>query len=169
MKSQLDKIVQAKKSDIPDMCQVHKTVWLNTYATDSFGLSPSDILTKDFDSLAKIQKWQNLLEDYNYKLWLAKVDHQIVGFCGARRGDHENDFSVVYILPEFQRRGIGQKFAQKVLAWFGTEKPVKVEVASKNLTAIDFYHKLGFTDIQSGDPVLLTNGKKIDITKMYKQ
>ena len=161
------KISVAKISDIPEMCQVHKRVWLDTYTAKVCGLCQTDILNKDFDSPKKIGKWKYSLEDANYRIWVAKAGNKIVGFCGGRIGDHENDFSVIYILPDFQHMGIGKKFAQKVLKWFGSSKPTAVEVAKCNEKAINFYKKLGFSEPKPIDPTILTNGKRIEIVKMY--
>jgi guanylate kinase len=163
------RIVEAKAADIPEMCAIHKQIWLTTYAGDACGLSEADVLSKDFDSPIKINKWQSSLDDDNYKLWLAKDDRKIVGFCGAKKGEHENDFSVVYILPEYQRKGIGQAFAQKVFNWLGFEKPIMIELASCNKPALQFYEKLGFTDPQIVEPLILNSGKQIEIIKMIKR
>lgn len=162
-------ITEAKPDDIAEMCSVHKTAWLSTYAGDNCGLSENDVLSKDFDSPIKIKKWQDSLDDDNYKLWLAKDKEKIVGFAGAKKGEHENDFSVVYILPEYQRKGIGQAFAAKVFTWLGSEKPIKIELASCNKQAMNFYEKLGFTDPKTIEPLILNNGKKVEIIKMTKR
>lgn len=160
------KIVEAEALDIPEMCAIHKQIWLATYAGDACGLSESDILSKDFDSPMKINKWQSSLDDENYKLWLAKDNDKIVGFAGAKKGEHENDFSVVYILPEYQRKGIGQTFARKVFAWLGTEKPIQIELANCNKSALKFYEKLGFTNPKITEPLILKSGKQIEIIKL---
>ena len=161
------KITTATKKDIPEICRVHKTAWLATYATDIFGLSQSDILTKDFDSPAKINNWHDSLDDDNFKLWVATIDKQIIGFCGGKKLNSHNDFSVVYILPEHQRKGIGKALAKAALNWLIEDKPLKVEVAKENKNAISFYKSLGFGKELPSNPVILTNGKKIDIIKMY--
>lgn len=163
------RIVEAETQDIPEMCAIHKQIWLATYTGDSCGLSEADILSKDFDSPAKINKWQSSLDDENYKLWLAKDGTKIVGFCGAKKGEHENDFSVVYILPNYQRKGIGQAFATKVFAWLGTEKPIQIELANCNKPALNFYEKLGFKDPKVAEPLILNNGKQIEIIKLTKR
>ena len=163
------RIAEAQARDIPEMCAIHKQIWLATYAGEACGLSEADILSKDFDSPVKINKWQNSLDDENYKLWLAKDGTKIVGFCGAKKGERENDFSVVYILPDYQRKGIGQAFAQKVFDWLGTEKPIQIELASCNKPALNFYEKLGFTNQKVTEPLILNSGKQIEIIKLTKR
>ncbi|MEI6040119.1 MAG: GNAT family N-acetyltransferase [Candidatus Berkelbacteria bacterium] len=163
------KIVEAQAQDIPEICSVHKIVWLSTYTGEDYGLNESDILSKDFDSPIKINKWRSTLEDENYKLWLAKDGTKIVGFGGAKKGEHENDFSVIYILPEYQRKGIGQAFANKVFAWLGIDKPIQVELISCNKQALVFYEKLGFTDPRITEPLMFNNGKKVELIKMTKR
>lgn len=159
------KICTIKKSEIPKMCAIHKRVWLNTYDTPQYNLDQTDILSKDFDSPIKINKWKATLESDSYKIWVAKINQEIVGFCGGRKGDSENDFSIIYILPEYQHLGIGRSFAEKILAWL-KDKPITVEVAQKNSQAIKFYKKLGFQDFGFAEPTILKSGKRIKIKKM---
>jgi len=162
------KISAIKKSEIPEMCKIHKESWIATYGQPEYDLTEQDILTKDFDSPAKINKWKKSLENDSYKIWVAKADNKIVGFCGARRGDEENDFSIIYILRSHQHLGIGKAFAQEVFKWLKEDRPITVEVAVKNAQAINFYKKLGFTEIGLIDPTILVNGKRIEIIKMIK-
>lgn len=160
------KIQKIKKQEIPAMCEVHKISWLATYTPEIYGLNEKEILAKDFDSPIKVNKWKSSIESDTYRLWVAKDGDKIVGFCGGRKGDNENDFSVVYILPAYQRMGIGRRFADEILKWFGKEKNIVVEVATKNTQAICFYQKIGFGDLQVSDAVILPFGSRIETVKL---
>lgn len=148
------------------MCEVHKVSWLATYTAEIYGLNEKEILAKDFDSPQKINKWKTSVQSDTYRIWIAKDGEKIVGFAGGRKGDNENDFSVVYILPEYQRMGIGKRFAQEILKWFGKEKDIVVEVAAKNSQAINFYQKIGFGDLQKSEAIILPFGSKIETIKL---
>ena len=51
----------------------------------------------------------------------------------------------LYILPDYQGKGIGSACMKRVLADAAAlEKPVRLQVLKVNSRAIDFYHRLGF-------------------------
>lgn len=163
------KIRLAKEKDIVAICKILKKTWLNTYPNKEYGITTRDILRKDFDSDKKITRWKGKLTNKALKMWVAEDGDKIIGFCQAKKGKIKNNFSVIYILPQYQRMGIGQKFATKVFEWLGNQKPITTEVVKYNSAAISFYQKLGFRNpVGVKSPRSLPNGKVLPTIKLTK-
>ena len=69
----------------------------------------------------------------------------MVGMVSAGRTD-ENTIKVyqLYVMPTYQRRGIGSKLMNAAIEYFGAEKVV-LEVEEGNKKGVSFYSKFGFT------------------------
>lgn len=77
---------------------------------------------------------------------IAKDDNKVIGVFRLIKREEVNQLQAIYILPEYQRQGIGHMFWQKALAFFDPSKDTIVQVATYNINAINFYKKLGFID-----------------------
>lgn len=66
---------------------------------------------------------------------------------GLKLSDEVGAIQNVAVLPEYRRRGVGQALVQGALQGFrsaGVQR-VTLEVTSANLTAVNLYHRIGFT------------------------
>jgi ribosomal protein S18 acetylase RimI-like enzyme len=74
------------------------------------------------------------------------VEHsdRIIGLCNAINKEEYNELQVIYILPEYQRLGLGRALWEEAKNIFDSQKDIIVHVASYNNKAINFYEKLGF-------------------------
>ena len=94
-----------------------------------------------------------LLSGYNSIALIARVEGQIVGFViGEIYIDGrvlQGHICTIEILPNFRRRGIGEKLLQEIEELF-KQKKVKasaLEVREDNVPAIELYRKLGYEKI----------------------
>lgn len=91
---------------------------------------------------------ENLIEwtKEGHILYFISVDNEYVGFVHlGSRGCEIDWLEDIFVLPEYQNKGIGTKAIQIV------EEIVKeyseslyIEVASRNIKAIRLYHKIGY-------------------------
>ena len=91
---------------------------------------------------------ENLIEwtKEGHILYFISVDNEYVGFVHlGSRGCEIDWLEDIFVLPEYQNKGIGTKAIQIV------EEMVKqyseslyIEVASRNINAIRLYHKIGY-------------------------
>lgn len=150
------KILKAKPEDVEGIYQVRKITWLDTYPNEDFGIAKKEIeekfieIEKNFNQYLKERKKRLRKKQSKSATWVANIDNQVVGFCMAEKGE-KNKIGAIYILPQFQRKGIGKKLMKKALAWLGKEKDIYVNVVSYNQKAISFYQSLGF--IKTGKTV----------------
>lgn len=143
------KIVKAVPNDASQIQDVYYETWLVTYPNREYGITKDDIEYKFKDRHnpevieTRKQKIKNLP---NNKLFLvAKDKDKIVGVCNLII-DERNQLGSIYVLPEYQGKGIGKMFWQSGLDFFDPNKDIFVQVAVYNTKTIEFYKKLGFCD-----------------------
>ncbi len=153
---------------------IQKEVWLTTYPNKEFGITRNDILVY-FQDKEKTTKWINGVKDAIAKNksrgWTAKVDNKIVGYSFARKNEDKNNIKSLYVLPDYQGQGIGKKLMEEMFKWFGTDKPIVLEVATYNKRAIDFYKSFGFVEKGSinNNVAALSSGIVIPEIEMIKK
>lgn len=79
------------------------------------------------------------------KGWVCEVDGQIVGFAIADL-IVENIWAL-FLLPEFERRGIGRQLQNLMLNWYFSQKDYVWLGTSPNTRAADFYRESGWKEI----------------------
>jgi ribosomal protein S18 acetylase RimI-like enzyme len=62
------------------------------------------------------------------------------------RNKNDNKLRTIYVLPEFQGKGIGKMLWEEAKKFSDSTKDTIVEVATYNINTIEFYKKLGFVD-----------------------
>ncbi|MBN2858583.1 MAG: GNAT family N-acetyltransferase [Candidatus Delongbacteria bacterium] len=143
------KIRKAEMSDAAGIAEVHISSWLTTYR----GIMPDEKLDSlNHESCTK--KWEgNIQRSFEGKeiLLVAELAGRIVGFCGGSPNDDENtkvkyrdDLRVLYILKEFQKRGIGIKLISeyvKIIKAMNINSMI-IWVLEQNDSRL-FYEKLG--------------------------
>ena len=75
---------------------------------------------------------------------MTEADDKVVGTSNIRKEEHVNVVGTIYVLPEYQRNGIGKMLFEKALTWFDAIQDVRIDVATYNTQAIAFYESLGF-------------------------
>ncbi len=143
-------ILVAAPEDALGIKEVQYETWLATYPNQELGITPDDIKDRFRDAFTdeSITKTQERIrsEKGNTRSFVAKANGQTVGFCFCSKSDTKNHLDAIYVLSEFQGKGIGRKFWERALAFFDPEKDIVVELAEYNSSAIAFYESLGFVD-----------------------
>jgi len=140
----------AVPEDARSIREVQYKTWLATYPNEEVGVTVEDIEDRYKDAFTdeNIQKRQKRMLDKteNENYFVAKIDGKVVGFCFATKNKERNQLSAIYILPEFQGRGLGKILWDSVSTFIDTSKDTYVEVVAYNIQAIEFYKRLGFID-----------------------
>ena len=128
--------------DIPEKAAVHAQTWQETYR----GLLPdelNDTITPQFaeDVTRRLTSLRTLV---------AKIDGRIVGYIswsdrcrGHFSVDGAAEVGNLYVLQEFQGRGVGRALLEAALARIG-EQDVILSAFSSNTAALGFYEHIGF-------------------------
>lgn len=129
--------------------EVFDKTWLATYPNEEYGITVDDILDyieKRHKRIkeSKEDRIKNPLKGETFLI--AKIGTKIVGVCRVVVKDDRNQLQAIYILPEYQCKGIGSMFWQEVQKYINPAKDFYVELAVYNKNALEFYKKLGFVD-----------------------
>lgn len=147
----MNKIIyrKAMPEDCYDLAVLKGIVWNTTYK----GIYPDEKLT-GYDAVRNEGIFQNIVSNPNIELYVAVDSDKIVGFmtCGKPYRpfqDFQQEIGLLYILKEYQRRGIGRTFfdiARNQVATSGNTK-FFLSVNRRNFAAQKFYQAMDGTVI----------------------
>jgi ribosomal protein S18 acetylase RimI-like enzyme len=144
------RIENAVPSDAEQITTVYYKTWLDTYPNEEIGITREDIEDSYKDSFTEesIQKNKARIAhgNKNEKRLVAKDGDHVVGVARMIRNENNNQLQTIYVLPEFQRKGIGMMLWNVAKDFCDPTKDILVQVATYNQKAIEFYKKLGFVD-----------------------
>ena len=136
-------IRQATSFDARGIAKVHVDSWRTTYK----GILPDSYLS-NLSYKQRTELWERNSADHgNYIVIAEKEDGQIFGFGTAgkrpkKTQENTGDLTSIYLLEEFQGKGIGKKLFAELFRHFtqlGYEK-VFVEVLEENKTRYFYEH-----------------------------
>jgi len=140
----------ANPEDARGIAEVFYKTWLVTYPNKKVGITVDDIedrFRNSFTEESLAKRAKQIANPAEGKFFfLAKNDDRIVGVCVAVRHPDKNQLQAIYVLPEYQGRGIGRLLWGEAQKYFSADKDTIVQVAIYNTKAIDFYRKLGFAE-----------------------
>jgi GNAT superfamily N-acetyltransferase len=78
--------------------------------------------------------------------WVCEIDGKIIGFSIIDL--HAQNIWALFLLPEYESRGIGKKLHDLMMAWAATKNIASVWLSTDPETrAVGFYRKIGWTEI----------------------
>jgi ribosomal protein S18 acetylase RimI-like enzyme len=142
----------ARSDDAPALGAMHVASWHETYT----GLLPDKMLSS-LSVEARTAAWVKIMQDPpttdSTRIFLAEREGTIIGFgsCGAQRTDslnhkgYDGEVSAIYVLREFQKRGIGARLLHTMSLDLmrGGFNAVALWVLRDNLRARRFYERFG--------------------------
>lgn len=159
-------IHRAQKEDIPGIKTVLAVTWHDTY---SAFLSESSIakVTAEWHSPKVLETEINRASTFQ---GIARsTSAGIVGMVTAHSKDELLIIARLYILPDFQRQGIGGKLIEESYRAFPDVQRVQLDVEEQNSKGRAFYRKLGFREVGiRTDDVAGTKVKSIVLEKHIK-
>ncbi|MHB8652236.1 MAG: GNAT family N-acetyltransferase [Minisyncoccota bacterium] len=143
-------ITTSQKKDAEGIQNVFYKAWLLAYPNTEMGITEADIHEhfKDTFSEESLPEFADRItaEVPNRLILIAKDGDMVIGICRVFIRGNMNQLQAIYILPEYQRKGVGTMLCQKAFDFFDPKKDTVVHVATYNTQAINFYKKLGFID-----------------------
>jgi ribosomal protein S18 acetylase RimI-like enzyme len=143
-------IIKATPEDIVGIQEVFYKTWLDTYPNEEVGITIDDIEDRYKDTFTQevLNKRAEQIANppEGHTLLIAKEDKKVIGLCRIIKSKEQNRLQAIYVLPEYQGKGIGKQLWNEALNFFEKKNAIVVAVASYNKNAINFYKKLGFED-----------------------
>jgi ribosomal protein S18 acetylase RimI-like enzyme len=139
-----------KPEDARAVSEVFYKTWLVTYPNEEHGVSVEDIEERYKDAFTEegIAKRAEKIEHpkEGEVMLVARDRENIVGVCNISQDKEVNHLNAIYVLPEYQGKGVGKLLWQEAQKYFDSVKDTVVEVAVYNDNAIKFYKRLGFEE-----------------------
>ena len=121
---------EATIEDIPQIQIVRNSVTENTLS------DPALVPDKDCEEFMFVRG----------KGWVCEIDKQITGFAIADL--KENNIWALFLLPAFEKQGIGKRLHDMMIDWYFTQTKDNVWLGtSPNTRAERFYRKAGWKEI----------------------
>ena len=140
----------AKAEDSRAVSEVFYRTWLVTYPNKEYGITVDDVEDrfKERHYPESIQKRLNRISHppKGETLLVAKEGSKVIGICRTAIKEEKNQLQAIYILPEYQGKGIGKMLWNEAQVFFDLSKDIFVELAVYNKHAERFYKSLGFID-----------------------
>ena len=118
-----------KNIDYVQLCQVHDQARMQEL-----------IVGNAVDLYAPLEVAVYKEELFSETIYVAALDSQVVGFVAFRK----NELGYIYVLNEFQGRGVGGNLLDTVIPYF--ERPAFLEVFPTNIKAKRLYRSRGFVE-----------------------
>ncbi|HEU5114642.1 MAG TPA: GNAT family N-acetyltransferase [Candidatus Paceibacterota bacterium] len=136
--------------DFPEVTRLYHLTWLETYPNAELGITREliDESYKDAYSPENEKKRRDRVANLpkHEKYVVAVLGKKIVGVADMLVLEDKNKLRTIYVLPEFQGKGVGSALWNAVEKFRDPNKKSVVEVATYNKKAIAFYKKLGFKE-----------------------
>ena len=161
----MEKKIEVQKPTVEDVRGIQEVfykTWLATYPNQEAGITIEDIQEKFKDTFSeevlakRTEKISN--PPVGHSFFVAKEGQSVVGVCNVINDETRNKLSTLYVLPEYQGKGVGSSLWKQAQGAFDPQRDITVEVATYNANAIEFYKKLGFED----------TGKRFEDDKVMK-
>jgi ribosomal protein S18 acetylase RimI-like enzyme len=140
-------IERARPEDAEGVFEVHYRTWLATYPNPKVGVTVDDVEARYADRSPErmTKRRERLMQPPEGTTTLiAREGAKVVGVCDVVAKSDRNQIAMIYVLPEQQRKGIGNMLWEEGKKYVDMTKDTYVEVADYNEQAINFYKKLGF-------------------------
>lgn len=162
------RIRKAELKDAEKIEEIRQKGWLETFPNEEYDITRGDVLSRFENKRRDIAVTKNLIQNSSeYFFWVAEKENEIVGFVKVRKSPYINELRALYILQNYQVKGIGTRLLNKGLEIFRSGK-VYLKVAIFNSHAIKFYEKFGFVKSDRAPDFNLPSGNKIPVIYMIK-
>lgn len=134
--------------DADAVTTVHLQAWRETYT----GIMPESVfVARESKRERRVEMWREIIGGHSpfgdEKAYVAVVDHRVVGWATASGGldddaPYPNQLDGLYVLMEMHGTGIGRALLEAAV---GVEAGAYLWALDREIRAISFYRKMGFT------------------------
>lgn len=134
----------ARLSDLASYTAMVQQTDQKAYTNDSLGLTKECFSEEVFgsDDTQKYLKSKLVCTDKK-QTWVVVAKNIVLGSVTVEYKGKESEMSGFYVLPNYQRMGIGEQLWSRVLE-FSTGKDITLDIYSHNTKTIEIYKKWGF-------------------------
>lgn len=155
---------RAVPDDATAVATIQRLTWQATYPNPALGITAEAIRTRTEGENGeliepKIARWRDTIEKGERPFFVAAVEGRVVGYVAPRVDENgQQRLGSLYVLPEFQGRGVGRSLITEAIASMDRTKDICLHVVPYNEKAVRFYEANGFVmtgrDVSGGVGVL---------------
>ena len=139
-------IRRAVTGDVAGIRAVLAATWRDTYAQFMSEATIAKV-TAEWHSPSRLEA--EVTRPSTYTGVATSTSNEVVGMISAHSQDEVLFVARVYVLPEFQRRGIGERLMNEACRIFPEARRLHLEVEEQNPKGRSFYRKLGFREVET--------------------
>ncbi|HCC04876.1 TPA: hypothetical protein DEP58_01045 [Patescibacteria group bacterium] len=144
------RVCVGEENDAEAIVDVLYKTWLATYPNEDAGITVDDVEDRFIErrSEAGIEKTRKRLREQSddQKTFVVKDGEKVIGVSVVSKDETRNRLIAIYVLPEYQGKGVGKMLWNELQEFFDDDKDIFVELVEYNTSAIAFYTGLGFQD-----------------------
>ncbi len=101
------------------------------------------------DFITDEQLFRSFLQG-SYQMMVALCEERVIGAASVRNGHH---LSLLFVDEAYHRQGIGRALMERLCEYLKNEAGEKCMTLMAAPYAVEFYHKIGFTDVSPEEEV----------------
>ncbi len=137
-------VVNATVNDAAAVQKLLRETWKDTYG-DHLSQETLDEVYKNWQSIEFLTKQ---IENPALYFPLAKDGDEFVGLATTYMPEDTIMMFRLYVLPRYQRKGIGELLLKNVIEHFQGAKKIQLHVEVMNAKGQSFYQKQGFREVK---------------------
>lgn len=141
-----------RQEDLPAVRDVLVRTWHATYDEALGAAKVAEMTARWHSPEALLRQFEEAAGQPDHRIFLvAEQDRQVIATASAHLGPEGRvEISRIYILPDFQRGGLGRRLLHSLLGAFPAARRARLEVEPRNARALAFYRRHGFQPVSSG-------------------
>lgn len=145
-------VTKITENDILELQEIGRKTFSETFSENNTEESMNEYLESSFST----EKLTTELNDKNSEFYFAKINDEVIGYLKLNMGSSQTEIKDnnaleierIYVSKDFHGKKVGQILYEKAIEIASQKKVdyVWLGVWEKNLRAINFYQKNGFTE-----------------------
>ncbi|MCY6370704.1 GNAT family N-acetyltransferase [Clostridium ganghwense] len=101
---------------------------------------------KAFGDFIEFNSIKNMIQDNILNFWVCYDKEKIVGVIATKKVSH---ICMLFVDKNYHRKGIARNLFETILSTVKNNPKIKEITVNSSPYAVEFYHKLGFKDVNS--------------------
>jgi len=135
------RIYKIKETDPDKLKEALELIWAVFTEFEAPEYSEEGI--NEFRDYIDYPQMKGYLAQFMLEMWAYQINSKIAGVIAVRVPCH---ISLLFVNKEYHRQGIAARLMQEVIDYLKENRNCRELTVNSSPYAIDFYHKIGFTD-----------------------
>ena len=134
---------EIRRAELDEWEDAMALAWRTFQRFEAHEYSPEGV--KNFLDFISDNALRKMFMIHEYHLWVALDGNQIIGLISLRSKKH---ISLLFVDEKYHKQGVGRALMERLWSYLRYKK-IPVCTVNSSPYAVDFYHRLGFVDLDS--------------------